>query len=95
MDRRRNNDRRSEGGVFPFILLIVGIAVAIGVFLVFYRMNIKEKSSEITEADTDAGGKWSEGIVTYGGKQYEYNSKIRSYLFMGIDTDEPVQKKAK
>ena len=95
LDRRRKNNRNRGGGAFPLILLLVGVVVAAAVFLIFYKMNISEKSSEITEADTDAGGKWSEGIVTYGGKQYKYNSKIRSYLFMGIDTDEPVQKKAK
>ena len=95
VDRRKKINNRDRGGTFPIILLIVGLAVAIGVFLFFYKMNSTEKSSEITEADTDAGGKWSEGIVTYGGKQYKYNSTIRSYLFMGIDTDEPVQKKAK
>ena len=96
MDRRRNPDNRNRGsGAFPFILLIVGLAVAAAVFLILYKMNIEDKSSEITEADADAGGKWSEGIVTYGGKQYKYNNKIRSYLFMGIDTDEPVEKKPK
>lgn len=96
MDRRRNPDNRNRGSAaFPFILLIVGLAVAATVFLILYKMNIEDKSSEITEADADAGGKWSEGIVTYGGKQYKYNNKIRSYLFMGIDTDEPVEKKPK
>ena len=34
--------------------------------------------------------KWQEGVVTYKGKQYRYNSNIRSYLIMGIDNDEPV-----
>ena len=96
MDRKRKSSNRNKGGgAFPFILLIVGLAVAIGVFFILYTLNLKDKKSELTEADTDAGGKWSEGIVTYGGKQYKYNTKIRSYLFMGIDTDEPVQKKAK
>lgn len=34
--------------------------------------------------------KWQEGIVTYKGKNYQYNSSIRSYLMMGIDKNDPV-----
>ena len=41
----------------------------------------------------DTGGKWSEGIVSYNWKDYKYNSKMQCYLFMGIDTDDSVEKK--
>lgn len=34
--------------------------------------------------------KWQEGFITYNGKEYKYNSKIKTILFMGIDSDEPV-----
>lgn len=34
--------------------------------------------------------KWQEGVVSYKGKNYRYNSNIRSYLIMGVDKDEPV-----
>ena len=36
--------------------------------------------------------KWQEGTITYEGKQYQYNHNIRTYLMMGIDTDEKVAK---
>ncbi len=34
--------------------------------------------------------KWDEGTVLYDGKHYRYNDKLRIYLFMGIDNDDPV-----
>lgn len=34
--------------------------------------------------------KWQEGVVTYKGKEYEYNDNIRTYLMMGVDNDDPV-----
>lgn len=34
--------------------------------------------------------KWQEGIVTFEGKSYRYNSNIHTYLMMGIDKDDPV-----
>ncbi len=34
--------------------------------------------------------KWDEGTLLYDGKHYRYNDKLRVYLFMGIDNDDPV-----
>ena len=35
--------------------------------------------------------KWQEGAITYGGKQYVFNNKIKTYLIMGIDKDGKVE----
>lgn len=49
---------------------------------------IPQTQSEMSSAD--AVEKWQEGIVTYEGRSYRYNSNIHTYLMMGIDKDEPV-----
>lgn len=36
--------------------------------------------------------KWQEGTVVYEDKEYQYNRHLRTYLMMGIDTDEKVAK---
>lgn len=56
-------------------------------------------SNEITNQTIDASGaavtgnveKWQEGTIEYNGKHYRYNNYIRSYLLMGIDSDDPVE----
>lgn len=42
--------------------------------------------------DTDSLEKWQEGTVLYEGREYRYNRNIRTYLMMGIDTDQKVAK---
>lgn len=34
--------------------------------------------------------KWQEGAIRYDGRAYKYNTNLRTYLFMGIDNDDPV-----
>lgn len=36
--------------------------------------------------------KWQEGVVSYKGQDYLYNSDIKTYLMMGVDVDDPVKK---
>lgn len=35
--------------------------------------------------------KWQEGTISYNGKQYVFNNKIKTYLIMGIDKDGKVE----
>lgn len=45
-----------------------------------------------TDTTQDSGQeKWQEGVVTYEGKEYLYNTDIKTYLMMGVDIDGPVQ----
>ena len=50
---------------------------------------VAEENSEILQEDTPVE-KWQEGTVSYNGKYYRYNNRLKNYLFMGIDTDEAV-----
>jgi len=62
-------------------------------------VNLSEESAADwgTEADdtaqesAKAPEKWQEGIITYQGENYKYNSNLQIYLMMGIDKDGPVE----
>lgn len=89
--------RRKKAGPMQIIIpIIVIIAFACLVFSAIMLKKTKENSmhagSAVEAPDYDNADKWSEGIVTYNNQRYRYNNKIRTYLFMGIDTDEPVHK---
>ena len=44
-----------------------------------------------TDTTQDSGQeKWQEGVVAYQGKEYLYNTDIKTYLMMGVDIDGPV-----
>ena len=79
--------------IVPIIIIIVLACLAVGVIIIKKMKENSEPTSSAVEApDYDNADKWSEGIVTYNNQKYRYNNKIRTYLFMGIDSDEPVQK---
>ncbi len=45
-----------------------------------------------TDTTQDSGQEeWQEGVVAYQGKEYLYNTDIKTYLMMGVDIDGPVQ----
>lgn len=56
---------------------------------------VEETASAETQAPlpatTHAPEKWEEGVITYRGKKIQYNSKLKTYLFMGIDKSGPVE----
>ena len=88
--------RKKAGPMLIIIPIIVIIALACLVLSAIILEKSKENSvqtgSAVEAPDYDNADKWSEGIVTYNNQRYRYNNKIRTYLFMGIDTDEPVHK---
>ena len=89
--------RRRKAGpikiIIPLIILIVLACLAVGVIIIKNSKENDTSSSSAVEApDYDSLDKWSEGVVTYNNQQYRYNNTIRTYLFMGIDTDDPVHK---
>jgi LCP family protein required for cell wall assembly len=47
------------------------------------------ENTEAVSADTTVE-KWQEGTISYNGKYYRYNNHLKTYLFMGIDTDDEV-----
>lgn len=89
--------RRKKAGpiqiIIPSIILIVLSCLAIGVIIIKdYKENNEPESSTVEAPDYDSVDKWAEGIVTYNNQKYRFNNTIRTYLFMGIDTDETVHK---
>ncbi len=75
------------------IVLIVLACLAVGVIIIKnYKENSVLTNPAVEAPDYDSSDKWSEGIVTYNNQRYRYNNSIRTYLFMGIDKDEPVHK---
>lgn len=80
-----------------FILILLAVAVLLVVLVILSRGN-KENPGTSTEdvkttEDTSSGtDKWQEGVISYNGKNYRYNTSIKNYLFLGVDQDGPVVK---
>jgi LCP family protein required for cell wall assembly len=49
----------------------------------------EEEETEIVQVHTNVE-KWQEGTISYQNKSYRYNNHLKTYLFMGIDTDDEV-----
>lgn len=65
------------------LFVICVVIVLLGVALYYVLRDQKEESSDYRETHRD-------DTVVYGGKEYCYNEHLSNYLFMGIDTREPV-----
>lgn len=49
------------------------------------------KPEDTVEEGLSYSEKWQEGYIRYDGKVYKYNSSIRTFLIMGIDSDDVVK----
>lgn len=84
--------------IFPFfILLLLAVAVLLVILVIFSRGNKENPltSTEYVKTTEDASSgtdKWQEGVISYNGKNYRYNTSIKNYLFLGVDQDGPVVK---
>lgn len=89
------------GKKVQWVLITVAalVFIGIGVGIVFLTDNTirqtgaetgtsEESSTDTTEVQ--AVERWQEGVINYNGKQYQYNTAIKTYLIMGIDKDGPV-----
>lgn len=83
---KKNKDKTK---VLILILTIIAIIVAAMTGIVYIQgQNSKKKAedkSKTAQKSTD-----SSSYITYNGKKYEYNSQLRTMLFMGVDKDEEV-----
>ena len=50
---------------------------------------ISQQTPEESQTEQE---KWQEGIISYKGKNYQYNMDIKTFLMMGIDLDDKVHK---
>lgn len=66
--------------IFLFCITILVIA-AVGFWVIV--SNKERLSTQFQENDDD--------IIVYGGKKYQYNEHLSNFLFLGIDTREPVE----
>lgn len=73
-----NNKKKKMLFLVCLLLLIVGILAVI-----FIWGKGESYSNEYHESERD-------DVVVYGGKEYAYNEHLSNYLFMGIDTTEPI-----
>lgn len=58
--------------------------------------DVESDSTEIQSEEAEKEGemtseKWQEGMISYNGKKYQFNTDLDIYLLMGIDTDDTVQ----
>lgn len=94
---RHRHHRKRRGSRAPLVafaiilLLLAGVAI-VGMFVFRREEEGGRQASAVEAPDYDNEDKWSEGLVSYNGESYRYNKNIRTYLFLGIDTDEPVHK---
>lgn len=67
------------------ILFLVCVALIVIVGIILFLIGNKEESysSEYKESER-------EDTFEYDGKEYQYNEHLSNYLFMGVDTREPV-----
>ena len=87
----KNKEPNSKSGILVILLLailIVGLAIA--VVMVYISNNEPKQNRTKTEDTGESSDKWNEGVISYNGKKYEYNQYLKTYLFMGIDNDNPV-----
>ncbi len=79
------------------ILISAGI-IAVAAFAIFIVIGVGNGTISlgntpignfVSNGNNSASGKWNEGIITYNGEKYRYNSSIRTYLIMGIDKSGP------
>lgn len=84
----------------PMIILAVLLGIIL-IMIIVYIVLSKDNGNaagdgnqtvEEQQTGTEDGHpeKWQEGIISYKGRDYQYNDSIHTYLMMGIDKNEPV-----
>lgn len=97
MENRRNKrslNRKKQNNVIYllFIALLVAVLAIILVLALKKRTPVEAANESVQFDDTEADAeKWQEGVISYNGKRYKFNNNIRTYLYMGIDNDDPVK----
>lgn len=68
-------------------LFLIGLAILVIGVILFLVLRDKDESysSDFQESNR-------EDTVVYGGKEYRYNEHLSNYVFMGVDTREPITK---
>ena len=66
-------------------LFLIGVAILLIGVILFFVLRDKDESysSDFQESNR-------EDTIVYGGKEYRYNEHLSNYVFMGVDTREPI-----
>lgn len=76
--------------VLIIILIIILAAVAGGYYLIQQTKAVTPRDSEGSSAQSRTVSKENSDTVEYKGETYKYNDHLSNYLFLGIDTRNPV-----
>lgn len=88
--KERESTNRESNLTVQAVVFIAGI-VLVAVFVCFIFFHERRQKSITNLAESEKTEKWQEGVISYDGKYYKYNNYIKSYLFMGIDRNGPVE----
>ena len=66
-------------------LFLVCLAIFLIGFILFFVLRDKKESESSDYKDSNR-----EDTIVYGGKEYRYNEHLSNYVFIGVDTREPV-----
>ena len=91
--------QRKEKVALIILVLLIFVALLMTVLLIVIKQwknasvegSGQPVNSEYYPDTEETVEKWQEGVVSYNGKHYEYNSNINVYLFLGIDKDGPIE----
>lgn len=67
------------------ILFLICVAILLVGVILFFVFRDKEESYSSDYQESSR-----EDTIVYGGKEYRYNEHLSNYVFMGIDTREPI-----
>ena len=80
--RKKRSDIQKRKQIF-FLLGFIVICVGVAGFLLW-----KNKEKQYSDSFSESS---RESVIRYNGKEYIYNDHLSNYLFLGIDTREPVE----
>lgn len=97
--KKTGRPSRSNALLAGCIALLAVMLAGVCIYAVTKNLQKEDQAAADTEPDSgpdaeemsaqefDSRGqeKWQEGVVSYQGRQYRYNSAIKNYLFLGID----------
>lgn len=95
---RANNSQKLNNVLFFLAGVVAVVVVGLIIFGVVSKVHSAQNKQQYIrpdeethqEPETQTVEKWQEGVISYQGKYYKYNTNIRSFLLMGIDSDDPV-----
>lgn len=84
---KSKDEKKTPGNILFIGLSGILVIVMISLMVMVFMKNDDNTPADGKEKETVTGStdKWQEGVISYNGKKYIYNTSIKTYLFMGID----------